>query len=233
MSDFLSSLGNFFGSSAGKGLGEIAGLGATGTGLVGNLLADQQRAAAAKQAQANMNLSPQALAAQVSSATQPLDRSLVQAVTGNVNANLAEQGLSQAPGLIATATSQALAPFQQQNQQTAMQLVLQRLGLPAEFARTIPANANLAPLLALLMKGGLPGAGGGTFPGPGGAGVPPGTMPFPINPSGPMPSGQPPGWPSWSAPWSGSSAPYDAGSPPQDPYGGGDTSSFPWPQSNP
>lgn len=158
MSDFLSSLGNFFGSSAGKGLGEIAGLGATGTGLVGNLLADQQRAAAAKQAQANMNLSPQALAAQVSSATQPLDRSLVQAVTGNVNANLAEQGLSQAPGLIATATSQALAPFQQQNQQTALQLVMQRLGLPAEFARTIPQNAQLGPLLALLMHGfGTPG----------------------------------------------------------------------------
>ena len=159
MSDFLGQIGNFFGSSAGKGLGEIAGLGATGAGLVGNLLADQQRAAAAKQAQRNMNLSPQQLAAQVASATQPLNAGLVQAVTGTTNAQLAEQGLSEAPGLIATAESQALAPFRQANQQTAMQLVLQRLGLPAEFARTIPANANLAPLLAMLLKGfGTPGA---------------------------------------------------------------------------
>jgi hypothetical protein len=153
MSDFLGQIGNFFGSSAGKGLGEIAGLGATGTGLVGNLLADRQRAAAASAAQRNMNLTPQQLAAQVASATQPLNAGLVQAVTGATNANLAEQGLSQAPGLIATATSQALAPYEQANQQTAMQLVLQRLGLPAELARTIPPNANLAPLLAMLFKG--------------------------------------------------------------------------------
>lgn len=159
MSELLGSIGNFFGSTAGKGLSEIAGLGATGAGLVGNLLADRQRSAAAKAAQANLNLTPAQLAAQVTSATQPLNRSLVQDITGNVNANLAEQGLSEAPGLIATATSQALAPFQQQNQQTALQLVLQKLGLPAEFAATIPQNAQLAPLLAMLMKGfGTPGA---------------------------------------------------------------------------
>jgi hypothetical protein len=159
MSDFLGSIGNFFGSPAGKGLGEVAGLGATGAGLVGNLMADRQRAAAANAARANMNLTPAQLGAQVSSATQPLNNALVQAVTGNVNSNLAEQGLSEAPGLIATATSQALAPFQQQNQQTALQLVLQKLGLPAEFARTIPQNAQLAPLLALLMHGfGTPNA---------------------------------------------------------------------------
>ncbi len=159
MSELLGSIGNFFGSSAGKGLGEIAGLGATGAGLIGNLAADRQRAAAAKAAQANMNLSPGQLGTMVSGAEQPLNRALVQAVTGNVNANLAEQGLSEAPGLIATATSQALAPYQQQNQQTALQLVLRKLGLPAEFASTIPPNSPLAPLLALLMHGfGTPSA---------------------------------------------------------------------------
>ena len=163
MSDFLGSIGNFFGSSAGKGLGEIAGLGATCAGLVGNLLADKQRSAAAKQAQANMNLTPQQLASMVSSATQPLNRGLVQAITNTTNANLAEQGLSQAPGLIATTEAQALAPFEQQNQDTALKLVLQKLGLPAEFARTIPQNAQLAPLLAMLFKGF--GGGGGTSPG--------------------------------------------------------------------
>jgi hypothetical protein len=158
MAELLGSIGSFFSSGAGKGLETIAGLGATGSGLIGNLMADQQRSAAASAAQKNMQLTPQQLSSQVSSATQPLNAGLIQAVTGNVNANLAEQGLSESPGLIATAQSQALAPFQQQNQQTAMQLVLQKLGLPAEFARTIPPNANMSQLIALLMRG----SGGGT-----------------------------------------------------------------------
>lgn len=156
MSDLLSSIGNFFGSSAGKGLGEIAGLGATGAGLFGNLAADRQRAAAAKAARANMDLTPAQLAAQVNQATLPLNKELVQAITGNVNANLAEQGLSEAPGIQAQAIAQGLAGPEQQQQQNAMNLVLQRLGLPAEFLRTIPSNANLSPLLALLFRNNNP-----------------------------------------------------------------------------
>jgi hypothetical protein len=165
MPDLLSTIGNFFGSSAGKGLSEIAGLGATGAGLVGNLAADRQRSQAASLAQKNANLSPQQLATMVTGATNPLNANLVQAVTGNVNANLAEQGLSEAPGLIASAESQSLAPFIQQNQQTALQLVLQKLGLPAELARTIPANANLSPLIAMLFKSGGASSPSGTTPG--------------------------------------------------------------------
>lgn len=153
MSELLGSIGSFFSGPAGKGIATLGELGATGAGLAGNLSADRQRAQAASLAQKNANLTPQQLAEMVKSGTQPLDRGLIQAITGNVNANLSEQGLSEAPGLIATAESQALAPFQQQNQQTALQLVLQKLGLPAEFARTIPPNANLAPLLAMLFKG--------------------------------------------------------------------------------
>lgn len=158
MSDFLSNVGNFFGSSTGKGLESLAGLGATGAGLYGNLSAEAQRAAAAKQAQANANLTPAQLAAQVNQATQPLNANLVQAITGNVNANMAEQGLSQAPGLQAAAIAQGLAGPEQAQQQQAMQLVLAKLGLPASFANTIPQNANLAPLLSLLFKGGTPGS---------------------------------------------------------------------------
>jgi hypothetical protein len=154
--DALGKIGSFFSGSAGKGIGTLAELGATGAGLAGHLSADRQRSEAAALAQKNANLTPQQLAQMVSGAQQPLNAALVQAVTGNVNANLAEQGLSQAPGLIATAESQALAPFQQNNQQAALQLVLQKLGLPAEFARTIPPNSNLAPLLAMLFKGGSP-----------------------------------------------------------------------------
>ena len=153
MPDFLGNIASFFGSPAGKGLGEAAGLGATGAGLIGNLAADRQRAAAAKQAQANANLTPAQLAAQVNQATLPLNENLVHAITQNVSGNLAEQGLSQAPGIQAQAIAQGLAGPEQQNQQTALNLVLQRLGLPAEFARSIPPNSNLSPLIALLLKG--------------------------------------------------------------------------------
>lgn len=187
MSDFLGSIGNFFGSSAGKGLGEIAGLGATGAGLVGNLLNDRARSQAAAAAKANMNLTPAQLGAQVTAATQPLNANLVQAITNTTNANLAEQGLSQAPGLIASTESQALAPFEQQNQQAAMNLVLARLGLPQAYASTIPPNAQLAPLIAMLMKGfgstNTPGV--GTSPTGGAAGSYP-TMPYPISTGGPI-----------------------------------------------
>src|SRR5579871_3422576 len=98
MPDALTSIGNFFSSPAGKALSEIAGLGATGAGLVGNLAADRQRAEAAKLAEANAKLTPQQLGNMVTGATAPLNAGLVQAVTQNVNANLAEQGLSEAPG---------------------------------------------------------------------------------------------------------------------------------------
>lgn len=167
MSELLGKIGTFFSGPTGKGIETLAGLGATGAGLAGNLSADAQRSAAASAAQKNMNLTPQQIAAMVSGAEQPLNKGLVQAVTGNVDANLAEQGLSEAPGLIAQATSQGLAPFQQQNQQTALQLVLQKLGLPAELLKSIPPNANLSPLLAMLFKGfggPAPSGGGGGFP---------------------------------------------------------------------
>src|ERR1700741_2348097 len=76
---------------------------------------------------------------EVRAATQPLSLGLVQDVTSQVSGTLAERGLSQAPGIQATELATALAPYQQQNQQTALQLVLTRLGLPLEYAKTILA----------------------------------------------------------------------------------------------
>lgn len=160
MGNMLSGIGNFFQGSTGKALTSIAGLGATGAGLVGNLLADKQRSDAAALAKRNANLTPAQLSGMVNQATQPLNANLVQAITGNVNANMAEQGLSQAPGLMQTALAQALAGPEQAQQQLALQLVMQKLGLPAEYAKLIPQNANLAPGIAMVMKslGSFPGA---------------------------------------------------------------------------
>ena len=158
MAQTLGTVGSFFSTPSGKGIETLAGLGSAGAGLYGNISADQQRQQALNQAKANAALTPQQLGTMVSGATAPLNANLVQAVTGATNANLAEQGLSQAPGLIAQATAQGLAPFEQQNQQTALQLVLQKLGLPAHFASLIPPNTNMSQLLALLMRGNTPGA---------------------------------------------------------------------------
>jgi hypothetical protein len=164
MPGFLATLGTIFSGPTGKGLRTLGELGATGLGLAGNISADQQRAAAAKQAEANAKLTPQQLGTMVSGAEQPLNANLVQTITGNVNANMASQGLSEAPGLQAEAIAQALSGPELQSQQTALQLVLRKLGLPAEFASTIPQNSNLAPLMALLFKGSNPSTGGGGFP---------------------------------------------------------------------
>jgi hypothetical protein len=168
MSDELSSLAGFFGgSSPGQGLGDLGALGGLGAGLFGNI----SNAITRSQQLNNINSAekaasnPTALAAQVASATQPLNQGLVQSVGNTVSGSLAEQGLSQAPGIQATELSQSLAPFEQQNQQTAMQLVLQRLGIPIQGAQAILGslgNTNLAPLMALLFgKQGSPGMGQG------------------------------------------------------------------------
>jgi hypothetical protein len=133
--------------------------GLAGAGLIGNLITQKQRSDELSyiQNQQKALQDPTKLAAQVAAATQPLDRALTESVGNVVSGNLAEQGLSQAPGIQAQALAQGLAPFQQQNQQTALQLVLERLGLPVQLAYTylqgLPQQVGLAPLLALFGKG--------------------------------------------------------------------------------
>ena len=155
----LQSLGNFFSSSAGQGITKLSELGATGAGLFGNISAERQKSQELNYLKKQQDAvgTPAQLAQQVASATQPLDRGLVQSVGNQVSGTLAEEGLSQAPGIQATVLSQSLAPFEQQNQATALQLVMQKLGLPIQYAQALLANnpgqTNLAPLLALLQKG--------------------------------------------------------------------------------
>jgi hypothetical protein len=158
----LQSLGTFFSGSSGQGLTKLAELGATGAGLFGNISAERQRSQELSYLKKQQDAvgDPTKLAAEVAAATQPLNRGLVQSVGNQVEGTLAEQGLAQAPGIQATVLSQSLAPFEQQNQATALQLVLKRLGLPIEYAQALlqnnPQQTNLAPLLALLSKGGMP-----------------------------------------------------------------------------
>jgi hypothetical protein len=166
--------------------------GMAGAGLIGNLLTAKKRSDELnylKQQQAALQ-DPTKLAAQVRAATQPLNLGLTEAVGNQVSASLAEQGLSQAPGIQATVLGQALAPFQQQNQETALRLVMERLGLPLQYAQAylqgLPQPTNLAPLMWLLQqpKGGAMGGGGGTTA----AGTPPFVGPMPFDYSGGYPS---------------------------------------------
>jgi hypothetical protein len=170
--DALQKLGQFFSSTAGQGVTKLGELGATGAGLFGNISAERQKAQEMDYLKKQQNAigDPTKLAAEVAAATQPINRGLVQSVGNQVSGTLAEEGLSQAPGIQASVLSQSLAPFEQQNQATALQLVMKRLGLPIEYAdallRNNPGQTNLTPLLALLQKGaGTPGStpGGSAF----------------------------------------------------------------------
>lgn len=162
MSETLQNIGTFLSGPSGKGLEALAGIGATGAGLYSNINAEQQRAAEEKylQQQQNALANPTVLANEVASATQPLSRGLTEALTNQVQGTLAESGLSESPGALATGITQAEAPFVQANQQQALQLVMQRLNLPLSYAQTLfaglPPNTNLAPLLAMLSKTGAP-----------------------------------------------------------------------------
>lgn len=168
--DTIAQLGKFLESPAGGSLLKVGELGLSGAGLVGNILNEKQRSdqlSALTKQEKNLP-DPTALAKQVALATQPLNTGLVQGVENSVQGSLASQGLAEAPGIQAAVLSQALAPYQQQNQSTALQLVMQRLGLPLQYAQTIlgglPPNTNLAPLLALLQKGSGTSAPSGSAP---------------------------------------------------------------------
>lgn len=178
----FSALGNIF-SNPNTG---AAISGATlGMGEIGNLLAgrqQQQEANAVKAQQDKIaNLSPQQLSQMVNSAEKPIDKSLIESVSNTVGGDLAQRGLAQAPGIFAQSESQALAPYVQQNYNTALQQVLAQLQLPAEYAqvlqRYLPGQQNMTPALQLFLQqlSRLKGANAGQTTGPnlGQLGTPP------------------------------------------------------------
>src|SRR5271157_5694751 len=88
--------------------------GAFGAGEIGNILEEQKRMQYQNYIMDLMK-NPQKLAALVAKLQKPMDNALVQGVTNQVQGNMAERGLSQAPGIFAASQSQALAPYEQQN----------------------------------------------------------------------------------------------------------------------
>lgn len=122
-----------------------------GSGELGNLLQshkqNQYQDLLLKYAQ-----NPTLLTQAVTAATKPLDNALVQAVNNRVQGDMAARGLAQAPGIFGASEAQALAPFVQQNQQTAQQQVLASLGLPGEVTGINRPPTDNSSALAMFLR---------------------------------------------------------------------------------
>jgi hypothetical protein len=142
-----------------------------GGGTIGNILEERKRLQYQNYVM-NLLKNPQALAAAIAKIQQPLNQGLAQAVGNQVQGNMAERGLAQAPGTFAASESQALAPFYEQNLNTATQAFLQSLGMPAgTFGSPVNTSGPMALFLQSLKNrqgGGAGGtdqpSGGFTFP---------------------------------------------------------------------
>lgn len=192
MSDFLGSIGSLFqGGNLSKTLSAIPVIAGTTGNIINGVNAAGQTSALEKQQKAISSLSPADLTKMVTSAEAPINQNLVQATNNQVQGDLASRGLAQAPGIFASAESQAIAPIEQQNYNTALQQVLQQLGLPLSYAAQIqkmmPGQTSVTPAMTLLLQqlaksGGTTGATGPlTSP------LPTNTTPLPPNINTPTP----------------------------------------------
>jgi len=150
------------GSAGAPGWQQLLLGGLFGAGELGNILEEEKQAALQKQVSdylkyvTGLAKDPAALSRMVVSAEQPLSAALTQNVNNQVQGNMAERGLSQAPGIFAATEAQALAPYVQQNQATAEQQVLSALGLPfsgqATAQSTMQKPQDLSNLLAMFLR---------------------------------------------------------------------------------
>lgn len=128
----------------------------TGIGGLQSILAERKRSAILNQYLDLVN-NPEKSAAAVRAMTQPLSQGLVQDVGNQTQAYLAERGLSESPQITEAVLSQALAPYERQNQETALEEYYRNLamGLQAANPGLLPYEPNITALLA---SWGKPGA---------------------------------------------------------------------------
>lgn len=154
MSDFISSIGSFLSNANDmKPLTSLLGLAGTGANIysgIQNTEANNQALGAQKYV-TNLMENPAKMTAAAAQYAQPLSAGLTSDISNQVQANLAERGLGSSPAAYTQQLTQAIAPYIQQNQQTAMQQLLQTLGLAPK--PTASPMTNMSQLLASL-KGG-------------------------------------------------------------------------------
>lgn len=147
-----------------QALPQILSGGAFGAGEVGNII-ESEKQAAYQNFVMSLLKDPAKLQALVAKLQQPLNNGLTQAVGNQVQGNMAERGLSQAPGIFAASESQALAPFYLQNQNAALNAVMQLLGMPAGTFKNPSNNSGALGLFMKSLQGGGGDGGDGGFAG--------------------------------------------------------------------
>jgi hypothetical protein len=132
--DAFKSIGSFMGGGGGQALQA----GNLGMGLLSNIMGarDQgkERDFLMQRQRYLASLSPQDISQMALSATKPIDEGLRQSIFNSVQGDMAQRGLSQAPGIFAASESQALAPYFEQNYRTALDQVMRQLQMPQELA---------------------------------------------------------------------------------------------------
>jgi hypothetical protein len=157
-SDMMSNL-----TSAGGPLSKILPAILAGTGIlgtVGNIQGNQARNAVLNQQMAltkkYANLTPAQISSGVTGLEQPLSKDLTNTVGNTVQGQLAERGLSQAPGIFASSLGQGLAPYQLQEQQLAQDAYFKALGLPISSRPSpfgpFPQQTNTSAIWQNFMK---------------------------------------------------------------------------------
>lgn len=154
MSELLSSVGSFIGSNSGllKGLGTAAGV---GTNLYSGIT-NAQNTNNYNNTQSyiqSLVKDPTKLAAASAKLQQPLSAGLTDQVTNQVQGQLAERGLGGSPAAMTSAITQSLAPYIQQNQSTAMQTLMNSLGLGSSTRPAALPTMDLSKLMAMLKSG--------------------------------------------------------------------------------
>jgi hypothetical protein len=99
-------------------LGNILKTGVTAAGGIGDIISQQKQNSSLNQV-LQYQKNPALAAQKIAQMTQPLSQGLTQDVGNNVQGYLGERGLSGSPNITASVLAQALAPYQQQNQQLA------------------------------------------------------------------------------------------------------------------
>lgn len=178
MSDIFANIGNWLSSTQGQ---DITKLGTAGGGFLQNWLASRQ-ANQKQQFVQDLITNPAKFNALVAQTEQPLNQGLVQDITRQTDAYGAERGFGSSPAIMKDILAQALAPAEMQNQQTAINSLLQRLGIYSGQPTMKPVD--LTSIFKALSMAQQPSVQGQTPSQPSGANLPPDIF----NLSGPLPT---------------------------------------------
>lgn len=155
MPQMLTSIGSFFSQYA-KPLSSIATAAGSGANLYSGIQNAQNLGSYNSTQKYIQNLvkNPQAMQKAAAGYTQPLTAGLTDAVTNQVQAQLAERGLGGSPAALQANLAQALAPYIQQNQQTGLNALMNSLSLGSSTRPATLPSVDLSKIMAQLKLGG-------------------------------------------------------------------------------